>query len=255
MKIEQQGIKVTLMVRVKIDGIWWRIPVVYGKTGRVKPGLITWDNKEKQFQDVAYELRYYRDGKVRYAPAGKNASDAEAKRNAFAKQLSVKPIAKDAGVIVVENPERKSIKGWFKDYLSKRAFLIDDAQLRKTEYAIGIFLKSNLAVYVDELTETHMLKFLDNLRRYPVFWLARKSPSKRVNAAQGRRRQPVEHRCISKRTVFAYFMIVRAWLLQGGADRKIFPPPPKYEDVEVTIYTPKRSRRSFLWQRASSELQ
>jgi integrase len=239
MKIEQQGIKVTLMIRVKIDGIWRRIPVVYGKTGRVKPGLITWDDKEKQFQDVAYELRYYRDGKVRYTPAGKNASDAEARRSALAKQLSVKAIAKDAGVTVVENPERKSIKGWFKDYLSKRVLVVDDAQLRKNKYAIAIFLKSNSKVYVDELTEIHMLEFIDELKRYPVYWLARKLPSKRANAAQRRRRVPVQHRCISNRTVFAYFMSVRCWLLEGGADPNIFPDPPEYEEKQVTIYAPE----------------
>jgi integrase len=239
MKADQQEIKVTLMTRVKIDGIWRRMAVVYGKTGRVIPGLTIRDGKERRFEDVAYELRYYRDGKVRYTPAGKNASDAEEKRRTLATRLSAKAIAKDAGVAVIEDPERKSIKRCFEDYAIKKSVLVDDAQLRKIKYGIGIFLKINSKDFVDELTETDILKFLDTLRAYPVYWLVRKSPSKRTQATQIRRRLPSKHRCISKRTVFQYFMIVRSWLLKAGADRNIFPPPPRFEEKEVTIYTPE----------------
>src|SRR6202035_35647 len=31
----------------------------------------------------------------------------------------------------------------------------------------------------------------------------------------------------------------RAWLCDGGVDRNIFPSPPKYEEVEVTVYSPE----------------
>jgi len=245
MKSEQQEIKVTLMTRVKIDGIWRRLAVVYGKTGRVIPGLTLWAGKERRFENVAYELRYYKEGKVRYMPAGKNASDAEAKRRTFAIQLSAKAIAKDAGVTVVENLERRTIKAWAEDYKTQKFVPVDDSQIRKIKYGIGIFRKSNSKIFIDELTHADILKFLDTLQSYPVYWLARKSPSKRSQANYTRRRLPSKHRCISKRTVFQYYMIVRAWLLEGGADKKIFPPPPKYEEKEVTIYTPEDIKAFF----------
>jgi integrase len=238
MKIERQEIKVTLMIRVKIDGIWRRFAVLYGKSGRVIPGLVILKGSEKQYEDVAYELRHYKGGQACYTPAGKNASEAEAKRRALAIQLSVKAVAKDSGVAIVENFERKAIRAWAANYPRAKFVPVGDSQKRKMMYAIQIFLKSNSKIFIDELTHSDMLIFLETLQGHPVYWLARKSPSKRVNADQGRRRLPVEHRCISRRTVFAYFMAVRSWLLEGGADKKIFPPPPKYEQKEITMYTP-----------------
>jgi|GEM_PF-6895690 len=245
MKIEHQQFKVTLMVRVKIGGKWRRIPAIYGRTGRVVPGLVIWVGKELKFEDVSYEIRYYREGKACYVSAGKNASDAEEKRRTFQAQLSAKAIAQAAGVAVAEPADRKNIKSWAQEHLSNKAVLIGDSQLRKERYGIGIFLSSNSKPFVDELTLTDILKFLDRLKSYPVYWLTRKTPSKRSQATQIRRRMPVQQRCLSDRTVFQYFMIVRAWLLAGGADKAIFPSPPKYEDQEVTTYTPEEIETFF----------
>jgi integrase len=245
MKAEQKEMKVTLMIRVKIGGKWRRIPVTYGKTGRVIPGLVIWVGKEYRFEHVSYENRHYKDGNACYIPAGKNASDAEEKRRILQAQLSAKAIAQAAGVAVAEPTERKKLKAWAQDYESKKSVLIGDAQLRKERYGIGRFFDVCKKTYIDELTETDILALLRHLSTYPVYWIARKSLSKRVQAAQIRRRLPAQYRCLSKRTVFQYYMIVRAWLLEGGADRRIFLPPPRYEEKEVTIYTPEEIETFF----------
>ena len=157
-KLEQREIKVTLMMRAKDKGIWRRVAVAYGKTGRVIPGLVIWEGEEHRLEDVAYELRYYRDGKARYMPAGKNASDAEEKRRTLANQLSAKAIAKDAGVTVVENLERKTIKAWDEDYPTKKFVPVDGNQMRKIKYGIGIFRKSTYKIFVDELSRVNNLR-------------------------------------------------------------------------------------------------
>lgn len=227
------------MIRVKIGSKWRRIPVIYGKTGRVIPGLVNWAGRELKFEDVAYEARYYKGGKAIYEPVGRNATDAEEKRRTLQAQLSAKAIAKQAGVVVVEDPVRKTIAAAYDAYIDTQSVRIDDSQMGKIKYASSIFLRYNSKVYVDELTETDMTGFLRVLQNYPVYWLARKSPSKRVQASQIRRRLPVQHRKISNRTIFHYFWIVRAWLLKAGAEKEIFPTPPKYEKKEITIYTPE----------------
>jgi integrase len=245
MQNDIKQVTVTLMIRVKIGDKWRRIPVTYGKTGRVIPGLVILVGKEYRFENVSYENRFYKDGKACYIPAGKNASDAEEKRRTLSQQLSAKAFALDAGVAVAEPADRKKLTDWAREHLSDKADEIGDAQLRKERYGIARFLERCRKTHIDELTRKDILDVLSHLRSYPVYWLARKSPSKRSQATQIRKRLPAEHRCLSKRTVFQYYMIIRAWLLKGGADKKIFPPPPEFEEKTVTIYTPEEIASLF----------
>jgi integrase len=236
-KIKQ--VTTTLIIRVKIDDDWKRFPVLYGKTGRVVPGLVIWHKKELTFKDVSYEIRYYKGRKVCYVPAGKNASDAEAKRLTLQNQLSAKAIAQAAGIPVADPTERKLIKAWADEYINKRSVFIGHDQLMRIKYVIVLFLRSCSKTYLDEITANDILNFLRLLATLPVYDPARRKPSKRVLAGQARRRLPSAPRTISKRSIFSYFISARAWLCDGGVDRNIFPSPPKYEEVEVTVYSPE----------------
>jgi integrase len=245
MLIDPKQLSVTLMIRHKNEGKWSRTTVTYGRTGRVVPGLIILNGKELRLEDVAYELRYYANGQACYVPAGKNASDAEEMRRVLAAQLSAKAIAQAAGVAVVETPNRKRLRAWKQEYIDKKSVLVGDDQLKRIKYVIELFMESCSKTYLDELDQSDFINFLRLLSTVLAFRSARKAPSKRSNAVQRRRRLPTEHRPISKRTIFSYFISMRAWLCEGGVDRKIFPPPPKYEEVEVTIYTPQEIEAFF----------
>lgn len=245
MKDERKQRRVSLVIRAKIDNKWRRLPVIYGRTGRVIPGRVTWGNKELQFDNAAYEIRYYMTGKVCYLAAGNNASLAEEKRRTLQIQLSARAIAQTAGLAIVEPCGRKSIKTSAEEHLTNKATLVCDAQFRKERYGIHVFMEVINKHFVDELTKTDILRYVERLKNYPVYWLARKTPSKRIGALRERRRIPSQQRCLSARTVFQYFMIVRAWLLSCGVDRSIFPPPPKYEEIEVTAYTPEEIKTFF----------
>ncbi len=223
MKNETKQLTVTLMIRVKIAGKWRRIPVIYGKTGRVIPGLVLWGGGEVQFENVAYELRHYKDGKARYAPAGSHASDAEEKRRILQLQLNAKAIAQAAGIVVAEPTERKTILAWASEYIKIKSVQISHDQLQRIRYVIALFLKSCKKTYLDEITQNDVLDFLDLLAHTPVFAPTRKNPSKRVQARQIRRRLPSAPRMLSARSIFSYFISTRAWLCAGGVERKIFP--------------------------------
>lgn len=240
MNSEPKQIAVTLMTRTK-DPVrsWIRKPVIYGKTGRVIPGLVIIDGKEHKVERVSYELRHYVDGKVRYVPAGKNASDAEERRRTLQAQLVAQAVAQAAGIAVELPTDRKTLQKWADEYIDKRSVDIEDDQIKRIKYVITLFFESCKKTYVDEIANTDIINFVRYLKTVPVYRSARKTPSKRVQAGQIRRRLPSAPRTISKRTIFSYFISARAWLCDGGVSRNVFPPPPKYEEVEVTVYSPE----------------
>jgi integrase len=245
MKHPPKSLSVTLMSRAKINKKWIRRNAVYGKSGRVKPGLLIINGKEIICEEVAYEIRYYKNGQARYLPAGRNASEAEAKRRTFAAQLTATAIAHAAGVTVVEATDRKAIKVWGREYLTKKSVLVGRDQHQQYRYVIQLFSECCTKSYLDELTETDIVAFMKYLTELPVYRSNRVKPSQRSNAIQRRQRCPSEHRTISRRSVFSYYIKARTWLCEGGVDRKIFPPPPKYEEKEVTIYTPQEIEQFF----------
>jgi integrase len=236
---------VTLMLRARVDGKWSRYKAIYGRTGRVIPGLVISRDRELKLPEVSYELRFYQNGKPHYRAAGKNAMYAEEQRRTLAAQLSVKSLAKSAGIDVELETDRKSTKHWASTYMEKQSVLLGSSQVRRISFAIELFFESCKKTYIDELIESDLLGVLRHLSTLPVYRNLRAKPSKRRNASQRRTRCPVTDGVISARTIFSYYMCIWKWLLEGGADAKIFPPPPKYEEPEVTVYSPEQIKSLF----------
>jgi integrase len=245
MKDQYKERTVTLMIRAKVNGKWSRFRAVYGRTGRVIPGLVISEGDELKCSEVAYELRFYKGGKPHYRAVGKNATDAEEQRRNLAARLRIEVLAKSAGVDIELESDRKSIKQWASTYIEKQSVLLGSDQLQRIKYVIALFFEACRKTHIDELSESDLLHFLRHLSTLPVYRNLRAKVSKRRNAAQRRNRCPVKQATISARTIFSYYLSVRKWLLEGGADPKIFPPPPKYEEPEVTIYSPEQIRSLF----------
>jgi integrase len=245
MKDQNKQPIVTLMIRAKINEKWSRFKAVYGRTGRVIPGLVIYDGQELKCSEVSYELRFYKDGKPRYRPAGKNATDAEEQRRTLATRLRIEILAKSAGVGIELESDRKSIRQWASTYMEKQSVLLGSDQLQRIKYVIALFFEACRKTHIDELSESDLLHFLRHLSTLPVYRNLRAKVSKRRNAAQRRNRCPVKQATISARTIFSYYLSARKWLLKGGADPKIFPPPPKYEEPEVTVYSPEQIKSLF----------
>jgi len=74
--------KVTVMIRVKVDGKWIRKPVLYREEGKIRAGCVTIDGEERTFgvDECSYELSYYEGGQKRLLAIGKNATEAETQR-------------------------------------------------------------------------------------------------------------------------------------------------------------------------------
>ena len=245
MKNEHKQLTVTLMVRAKIQGKWRRLPALYGRTGRVIPGRVVWHAKELVFENVAYELRHYQGGKARYVPAGKSASDAEQERRTLEMRLNARVIAEAAGILVAEPSDRKTLKTWAEQYIDEKSALVGDDQVKHIRRVIGLFLQCCPKKYPDEITSSDILEYLRHLKRTPAFYSARSKPITRKDRILARLRLPSSQNVLAPRTVFGHFMTTRAWLCAGGVDRKLFPPPPKYEEVEVTVYTPEEIETFF----------
>jgi integrase len=233
------------MIRALIEGKWRRVKANYGKSGRVVPGLVIYKGQELQLPDVAYELRFYERGRPQYLPAGRNASDAEEQRKVLAARRSVRSAAEAAGVKIEFDSNRRRLKEWAKDYIAKRSIKLQRDQIQRVEYVTALFFETCKKTYIDELTESDLLNFLQFLSTLPLLRNARRKPSIRRNAAQRRTRCPVKHGLISARTIFNYYMVACKWLREGGVDSKIMPSPPKYEEPEITIYTPDQIKDLF----------
>src|ERR1035438_7693734 len=244
MQYAQNEKATTLMLRIKLDRGWARFAAIYGKNGRVKPGLVIIDGKEVQFLKVAYEIRYYVGGKPKYLPAGRSSSDAEDLRKRFAAQLTARAIANAAGLKVEVEPSRKTIKQARIDYIKSRVDLGPD-QLRRYEYVMDLFDKACPNVYVDEITKVHLLTFIKRLADLPVLQALRRKPSTRRHAAQRRKRYPVQLGTLSPRSVFDYFIVLLKFLKDIGVDPKIFPVPPKFEEPVITVYSPEQIKFAF----------
>jgi integrase len=245
MKSQYRSKKVTLMSRVRVDGVWRRFDAKYGKSGRVIPGLVIRKGHELRFPEVSYELRYYERGKVHYKRAGKNATDAEEQRRTLAAQLSAKSVAKSAGIEIELDTDRKLLNKSAQSYLDKQSVLVGPDQLQRMRYENELFSESCKKTYIDELTEVDFLNYIRLLSSLPAYRNLRANPSARRNAAQRRIRYPVEHRTISRRTMFSYYTGVKKWLCECGVNPKLFPPPPRFEQPEVTIYSPEQIKSLF----------
>lgn len=237
--------KVTLMIRVKLGKQWVRRQVVYGKNGRVIPGLVIVGDKEVRFHAASYDIRYFVAGQAKYLPAGTNASDAEQLRVQMAARLSAKAIADAAGLKTELEPVRKTIKQAAIEYVNARFRELGKDQINRYKYVIQLFTEICSKVYVDQIVKSDLVRFIDHVATLPAFRNQRRKPSIRRNAVQRRERRPTKPRPVEPRTVFNYFVVLCKWLKDIGVKPEMFPEPPKFEEPEITIYTAEQIRILF----------
>jgi len=156
MKDEFTKRKVTLMIRVKIGDKWVRKQVIYGRSGRVIPGLVIIGSTEVRFHNVSYEVRYFVHGQAKYLPAGTNASDAEDLRCRTAEQLSARAIADAAGLKTEVALTRKKIWDSITGYLKSR-FIQPTDQSAKYRYVVGLFREVCRKTFTDEIVKDDLV--------------------------------------------------------------------------------------------------
>jgi integrase len=210
MMISMNARTATLVIRYKApDGRWQRGPVAIGGNGRIRQGFAIIDGQPIKVAEFNYQVRTYEGRQAKYTPAGKNASDAEAKRAVLESQVSIKAQAAGANLTVVEAPARKTLAGSATAYIKQK----EDAHL--TEAVLQArnvteeFLKHTKKRFIDEITTDDITRFHNVLRK----------------------------RSCGPRTVANKHARLVSWLKFAGVDPKLFPPKPVFEKALPTIYS------------------
>ena len=215
--------KATLMIRFRrpTDPKWIRKPAVYGSTGRVQSGFAEFKDPKNAGEKLAVEIgeNYTFDVRVEnngatYEPAGRNGSDAEAKRLRIAAKFKSKAESEALGLVVIDPTKEKKKKlrldDTFDDYIEQEE---KNGAMEAREQALLVkaeFLHFVPIIHVEEITRNSILTYDATLRE------------------NGR----------SGRTIANKRQRLQSMLRFSGVDPNIFPPKPKYEKKLPTIYTP-----------------
>lgn len=198
----------------KTDNGWRRFPVVYGKNGRIKPGVVILDKKSKpplegHFPEGHFEIRYYEGRVARYRNVGTHAADAIAALKKHVNVLAAEEAASKAGVKLEETPGRQTLRDALDAFLqatADRGHAVAEHEYRRT---CGEFLKSTNKRFVDELEQEDVLKFYRQLR------------------ADG----------YADRTVLNKHIHVAAFMRSAGIAATKIPKPPRYEKTLPEVYS------------------
>ncbi len=162
--------KVASIVRLcKTERGWRRYPVVFGKNGKIKPGIVMVDGVEREYKQGRYQVRRYQGSKLIYKNAGIRPSEATALREITAAKLGLKKDGADVGVDVdvdlEEDSSRKTVAVELKRF-------IEAAKDRGSEVAADVyrlagdeFVSVIRKTYLDEITAGDILKFQRALRK------------------------------------------------------------------------------------------
>jgi aryl-alcohol dehydrogenase-like predicted oxidoreductase len=206
---------VIVMLRVKVDGKWRRLPAAYGGNGRIRPGYAQVGNQQVMFAGPAYELRFYEDRQAKYRPFKSGAADADAERKKLESSPSktaAKSAAESAGGTFVDKDDRKTLAktaaAYIRDAQQRGAMeAAEQARLVTEEFRKLL----NRKTYVGEITRDDIFRFHVALRK----------------------------RGCSDRTIANKHARMFSWLKFAGIDRglekndpaRIIPPVPKYEET------------------------
>jgi integrase len=204
------GKSVTLMIRFKdADGTWKRRPAARGANGRIKPGFALVDGRPVAVHGGTYDLRFTVDRKTAYTPAGDKAAVADVKRERLEKKSTVKALAAEAGVVVVDSPESKTLKATAAAYIdNKRNNGFSEAAIQ-AELVTDEFMRVAKCTRVDQVTQEDFFRYHNWIRK---------------------------QQC-GDRTVSNKHMRAASWLRFGGIDPKQIPPKPRYEQTLPDMYT------------------
>ncbi len=200
---------VALMWYCRTPKGWRRFPVCLGGNNRVKHGYVMVGGVLTHFPEGRYEIRLYENRKKVYKRAGDNAADAMAARDREEHLVSAKQSAMEAGVKIVEEPERlhfrKAALKFEQD--AKERGAMEAAEVNRNVTAEFIAVTS--LTYADEVNRDHVFKFHRALR------------------ARGLSERTVSNKHKRLGSFFAFCKIGRA----------IMPPAPKYDATVPDTYS------------------
>jgi integrase len=181
--------------------------------GRLKTNTVIVDGAEVVYPVGNYVLRHYEGSKLKWTRIEGGASEALAALNLARKRSSAKAAAADAGIQVVSNPKRESIR-------DARNRFVDSALARGSKEAAEVYGRS-----LDEFLETCTKVYSDQIDHSDVVTF----------------HKAMRQRDRSDRTVFNRHMHLRSFLIFLGMsgpklDEVAGKKAPRFEKQLVDIY-------------------
>jgi integrase len=214
------NVQVTLIWRCKTEKGWRIFQALFGGNGRPRKGWVKVGNppQECHYPEGLFQLRYYEGDKVVYRSVGPDANKALDAMRVQENLLKTRVTAAEAGVQIVEDPQRKLLAKEYKAFL--QAAEDRGAPEAKDVYRLAVdeFFLVVRKTYVDELTADDLLRYQRQLR------------------VQGK----------ADRTIYNRWNNVKAFYLWCGLDPKSMKiVSPKYEEQTPEIYEPGEMRKFF----------
>ncbi|MGB9415100.1 MAG: site-specific integrase [Acidobacteriaceae bacterium] len=157
---------VTLLLMAKTGNGWQRLPVVFGRNGKIRPQYALVDGEPVHCPQSYYTLRHFEGKRTVWTRLKDNATDA---LNEWERQQKIRQVKNDAsevGVKVIdEDQDRRTLLVLKKKWLAK---LEARGKLRAVEtmtLAIDDFLAVTGHAYPDQITEDSMLLLYAALRK------------------------------------------------------------------------------------------
>lgn len=144
---------------------WRRYPAVIGKNGRVKPGFVIVDGKERKYPEGRYQLRTYVGSKMINRDAGENAAAALTAQTKTEHLLQAKAAAKEAGVKIEEVPGRLSLALELNRFVQAAEDRGSNSAAAVYRTAVDEFLKIIGKTFADEITPEDVLLHQRGLRK------------------------------------------------------------------------------------------
>jgi len=157
--------KVVLIRLCKTEKGWRRYRAVIGKNGRVKPGFVIVDGKERKYPNGRYQLRTYVGSRMIYRDAGENAAAALTAQTKTEHLLQAKVAAKEAGVKIEEVPGRLSLTRELNRFVQAAEDRGSNSAAAVYRTAADEFLRIVGKTFADEITPEDILLHQRGLRK------------------------------------------------------------------------------------------
>ena len=198
-----------LMIRYKAeDGFWKRAHPARAGNGRLRNGVVMIGGKPTPVEQFCYQVRHYVDRKTVWTTVGVKASDAEAQRLTIGKQIKIRADAPVANMVVVEGPERRTLRKTAAEYIKMKEDSHHMEAAAQARHVTREFMDTIKKIYVDEIKPTDFSRFHSALFK----------------------------RGLKARTVANKHARLLSWLIYAGIDRTVVPEAPRYEEGRPTIY-------------------
>lgn len=156
---------VKLYRKCKTPTGWRRLPAVFSANGRVKPGAVIDGGVELTYSEGHYELRSYDGTKTVWTRVDGTASDAAEQLKIASKKKLAMAVADDAGIKVVAEAARKTIKDEASRFVAATLDRGSTEAGELYERSLNEFRRYCLKTYVDELEHADITRFHASMRK------------------------------------------------------------------------------------------